>query len=341
MAIFLVATMAGLYFATQSGWAWPTSVRRPWPEAVLVNLIHYWTWMFAVPLIVALARRYRVGARPMIVHIFAGALLTVAQIATASCILMLIGFRHPDAALPYVAWAIRANFHSSYPTYWLILLAFYAWDYLRESRAQAVRAAEIAERAARAELDALRAQLDPHFLFNTLNSISSLMYTDIDAADRMMTRLGELLRIAMERNAEQEVPLREELAIASRYVEIEKIRFEERLTVDFDIAPDALDVRVPPLLLQPLVENAIRHGISKRPDGGRLAVRARLENGTLNIRVTDDGISILADRERVGLGNTRARLRTLYGDAASLRLARADDHGTVAEIILPQRRARA
>jgi LytS/YehU family sensor histidine kinase len=185
----------------------------------------------------------------------------------------------------------------------------------------------------------LRAQLEPHFLFNTLNSISSLMYTDVDAADRMMTRLAQLLRSAIDRKGEQEVALRDELALVAGYVEIEKIRFEERLDVQFDISSVALEARVPSLILQPLMENAIRHGLGDRPEGGRLRVSAAINGEALHLRIADDGVGVASTEERVGIGNTRARLQALYGDGASLRLHALPSGGSVAEVVMPYRRS--
>ncbi|HEY0140447.1 MAG TPA: histidine kinase [Thermoanaerobaculia bacterium] len=337
---FAIATLVGLYFATQLAWVYPPPVRRSWPDAITINLAYYWTWLFVLPVILAVARRFRFSpqrwAVPLLAHLGVSVAITLVQLALASGALIALGMREGTMGF---GESIAVNFHSSYPTYWVIVFAFYAWDYFRESRAHALRTAEVSERLAHAELDALRAQLDPHFLFNTLNSISSLMYTDVQAADQMMTRLGELLRAAMERKGDQEVALRDELVILCGYVEIEKIRFEERLAFELDVAPEALDARVPPLLLQPLIENAIRHGISRRPEGGKLEVRARVAGDQVRITVTDDGFGATSDDERVGLGNTRARLQALYGDRASLKLERGAVRGTVAEIVLPFRPA--
>ena len=339
--VFAISTITGVYFASQLSWAYPPSVRVSWPEAVKINLGYYWAWGLAVPLVLAVARRFRFSApragTAITVHLLASVAITLVQLAVASGALIALEVRQ-SGQMPMLSDAVRTNFHSSYPTYWLIVLAFYAWDYFRDSRLHALRAAEVSSRLARAELDALRSQLDPHFLFNTLNSISSLMYTDVDAADRMMTQLGDLLRAAIDRSGDQEVPFRDELAILSRYVDIEKIRFEERLAVEFQVTPEALEASVPPLLLQPLLENAIRHGVGNRPEGGRLDVAARVSDGSLYIRIADDGVGSASVEERVGLGNTRARLQALYGDRASLRLGANAGGGMVAEIVMPYRR---
>src|SRR5205823_9799095 len=163
-------------------------------------------------------------------------------------------------------------------------------------------------------------QLKPHFLFNTLNSISALMYSDVEAADAMLARLSDFLRLMLDREMDQEVTLQEELEFVRRYLEIEKIRFDERLTIEVDVARDIQQARVPTLALQPLVENAIHHGIAPRPRGGSIAIRARRDDGRLHISVSDDGIGVRDEhpRERIGLANTRARLQRLYGDDQQL-----------------------
>jgi len=181
-------------------------------------------------------------------------------------------------------------------------------------------------------------QLKPHFLFNTLNSISSLMYSDVETADTMLARLSDFLRLTLDRELDQEVTLSEELEFIRRYLEIEKIRFEDRLTVSVDVGSDVGDARVPTLALQPLIENAIHHGIASRPEGGSIAIAARRDAGSLRISVTDDGVGCGADehpRERIGLANTRARLERLYGAAQKFTFADSPAGGFVVEMVIP------
>src|SRR6185436_401464 len=165
----------------------------------------------------------------------------------------------------------------------------------------------------RAQLDALKMQLNPHFLFKTLNSISSLMYTDVDAADAMLARLSEFLRMTLELPPEQEIALEDELDFVRRYLEIERIRFEERLHVDIDMERGTEQVLVPSLALQPLVENAIHHGVARHAGSGSIEIRARRDDGFLRLTVRNDG-TCESVREGIGLQNTRARLRSLYGE---------------------------
>jgi len=185
-------------------------------------------------------------------------------------------------------------------------------------------------------------QLNPHFLFNSLHSISALMHLDVEAADRMMVRLSDLLRAALETSDAQEVTLRAELKFLQSYLEIEQIRFGSRLTVKMDVAPETLDARVPNLILQPLLENAIRHGIEPHAKPGRIELRAQCVNGQLTLDVSDNGAGVKdthAVSEGVGLSNTRARLRTLYGEAHRFELGNRPDGGLRVRLAIPFRRA--
>src|SRR5438445_3924709 len=185
-------------------------------------------------------------------------------------------------------------------------------------------------------------QLNRHFLFNTLHSISSLMHQDVEAADRMITRLSDLLRAALEGAETQEVPLRKELNLLQLYLAIEQIRFGSRLTVKMDVAADTLEAQVPNLILQPLVENAIRHGIEPRARPGLIELRAWRHDGALAMVLSDDGAGLGengAIKEGIGLSNTRARLRQLYGPDHRFALVRGEHGGVRVEIDIPFREA--
>lgn len=345
VVIFALSTVAGLYFASQLHLAYPEPFRRPWREALEINLAHYWIWGLLAPLIVLAARRWPFSRSSWLsvlpVHVGLGVLLTALQILGAHLALMALG----SSAWPGTPWdglgkALRTNFHSSLPTYWLVLAVVHAVDYYAKYRDREVRASQLEARLAEARLAALKRQMNPHFLFNTLNSISSLMYVDPDAADAMLARLSELLRLALDADGEQEVPLARELAMLSRYLEIEKIRFEERLRVEVDIPPDLFDAQVPALSLQPLAENAIRHGIGRRPEGGTLRVLAARDNGHLRLRVEDDGPGLVEPGKTgdgIGLANLRARLAELYGPEQRLELSDRPGGGAVVEIQIPWR----
>jgi two-component sensor histidine kinase len=227
-------------------------------------------------------------------------------------------------------------------TYWLLVLAHHGWHYYRRYHERELHAAELQKQLAQAKLDALRMQLNPHFLFNTLHTISALIHEDPECADRIVARLSDLLRLSLDQSDTNEVPLRQELAFLDRYLEIEQIRFQDRLTVERNVEPDLLEALVPCLILQPIVENAIRHGIETREDMGRIAIRARRSDGMLELSVRDNG-SGLPDaqsaprREGIGLSNTRSRLRHLYGDHQRFELAGVAGGGMEALIVVPFR----
>lgn len=228
--------------------------------------------------------------------------------------------------------------------YAVLVGAVHAWRVWQRAQQRRMREARLEGRLAEARLEALSAQLQPHFLFNTLNTISSVMYHDPDAADRLISRLSDLLRASLSLSQEAEVALAEEMGLLERYLDIVRARFGERLVVTTDVGADTRDARVPPLLLQPLVENAIRHTVGERPGPGRVAVTVRRAGGRLRLVVADDGPGIEGDPDAavgngVGLANTRDRLAWLHGDAATLELVNREGGGLKVEIDLPFRRA--
>lgn len=225
--------------------------------------------------------------------------------------------------------------------YWIIVLGYLGWLYYKAYRERERQAATLATELVQARLQALRMQLNPHFLFNTLNAISALIHENPDAADRMIVRLSELLRRTLDRGDVQEVPLREELEFLRSYLEIEQMRFPDRLTVTFDIEPKAQDLLVPHLILQPLVENALRHGILPREEAGRVQISARVVDGDqLELKVRDNGSGLAPangnpGREGIGLQNVRSRLAQLYGAAQQLEIGNAAVGGVEARIRIP------
>jgi len=225
--------------------------------------------------------------------------------------------------------------------YWIVVLGHLSWHYYRAYRERERQAAALATELVQARLQALRMQINPHFLFNTLNTISALVHENPDAADRMIVCLSDLLRRTLDRGDVPEVPLSEELAFLRKYLEIERMRFADRLTVTYDIEPRANELLVPHLILQPLVENALRHGILPREEPGRVSISARLvESETLEIKVRNDGNGLSqtngsAGRKGVGLHNVQSRLAQLYGDAQEFTIDNVPEGGVEARIRLP------
>lgn len=211
--------------------------------------------------------------------------------------------------------AVRSFALSDLMGFSCIVIVFNAWMYAQEMQRRAVNEERLAARLASAELQVLKMQLQPHFLFNTLNTIYNLAPQNSRKAQLMISRLSDLLRLSLDHVSSNMVPLQQELEFLDNYLDIEKTRFEERLQIVREIDPEALDAAVPNLLLQPLVENAIRHGIGKKASGGTIDIRAARKNDRLTITITDDGRPPVPSATSTGIGmaNTRARLTQLYG----------------------------
>ncbi len=219
-------------------------------------------------------------------------------------------------------------------TYSTIVGIGYALGYYREAQARAVKEALLETQLAEARLKTLEAELQPHFLFNTLHAISTLIHTNPDSADRMISRLSDLLRLTFDRSGATRVSLQEELEFLGKYLEIEQTRFQDRLSVRYDVDPDTLDAEVPRLILQPLVENAIKHGLSPQVGHGIIEIVARRDQDRLWLEVRDNGVGLSGSarsqfRSGVGLPNTRDRLACLYGDEQALEFSEGDAGLTV------------
>jgi len=282
-----------------------------WLMALRVSALQWLPWLVVGPLVVLVARRFPLRGpgwpRHVAVHVLAT--LVVAAVVTRS----------------FGAEFLR-NIHTVAIVYWLLVAGTYLADSLgHTSRLEA--------QLADARLAALQAQLHPHFLFNTLHAVSSLIHEDPDAAEDMLTALSDLLRTTLGRGNQREVPLRDEIDFLERYLEIQKVRLGDRLHVTLDIPAGAADVLVPSFAIQPLVENSIRHAIAPRRAGGHLEVRAELTDGRLRLTVADDGPGFPAETGGgVGLENTRARLAQLYGDDCRFAIAERPTGGAMVTI---------
>jgi len=244
----------------------------------------------------------------------------------------------PESGVALFRRLFVARFYYSFLQAWVLVGLYLAVTYYQEYRERERRAGELEARLSESQLQVLAMQLNPHFLFNALQSVAELMHTDVNAADRMLTGLSELLRLSFSRAGLHDLSLREEIDFLERYLEIEQIRFSERLTVDIDIEPAVWDAIVPTFILQPLVENALKHGVARRVEAGRVRISARREADRLLLRVEDDGPGLSGPaRERVGLGNTRARLEQLFGAAQRLTLHSPPAGGLTVAVVIPFR----
>ena len=344
--IFAAWTVFGLILANQFHMQSELSGRPDrWRDALRGALLDAYLWAFSTVAIFWLARRVPLERRRLLlgiaVHLIAAVGLGLAR--TAFRILLnghVFGFRTRPFSL--VFWGSSSQ-HLLY--YALLLGIAHAVLYYGRYRERERAAERLTAGLTEARLQALKMQLQPHFLFNTLNAISALIPAEARQARRMVARLGDLLRIALEHEETQEVSLREELAFLEPYLEIEQARLEDRLTVVMEIAPETLDARVPHLLLQPLVENAIRHGIAPRIDPGRVEISATsgADDRFLHLTVRDDGPGLGPDsrtptRQGVGLTNIRSRLEQLYGGEHRFSLEPHPQGGVVVRLSLPFRR---
>jgi sensor histidine kinase YesM len=222
--------------------------------------------------------------------------------------------------------------------YGVIVSISHALDYYRKYHDRTVQTLELEKHLTEARLQALLHQLKPHFLFNTLNGIASLMHTDVEAADRMLVRLSELLRITMSHTGAPQTTLREEVAFLERYLDIERIRFRNRLDVVIEIDDDVIDAQVPSLILQPIIENAVKHGVEPQSRSGRIELRGARRDGQVVLTVSDNGVGIPEGgpkREGIGLANTRARLGELYGDRQQFELVNRPGGGLCVRMAIP------
>ncbi len=290
--------------------------------ALILAFTGWYAWLLLYPLVAWLARRFRPNARGLATHTVLSIILTAIKIVAVSEILRAFGTSQRSISM-------LVNIPVNLAAYWLIVGVTWAID-------ANIRSSKLEASLAETRLDLLRTQIQPHFLFNTLHGIAELMHEDVDAADRMITRLSELLRATMETGGKQEISLRDELALLDRYVEIQRMRLGDRLRFTTDVEPRSLDRSVPMFLLQPLVENAVRHAVAGRRDGGRIEIRAREHDGELSLEVSDDGPGFGdAPPSGVGLANVRDRLQHLYGHAQSMQLEAANGGGALVRIALP------
>jgi len=345
--LFGIATAFGISSSIQS---YLLSATRGEPlegmalHVVILNLLYWYVPALVAPVIMQVAARYQFGRghgwKPFAVHI-TGALVYSVLHSVAMLVTRILLMRQDP---PPQGWwfAVRIEYLNQLDwilmTYLFLVGLAHALEYRRESERRALDSAHLETRLIEARLQSLQRQLQPHFLFNTLNAISGLMHLDVEAADRMMDRLGDLLRMALDSSNVQEIPLKDELEMLQKYLDIEQVRFGHRLSVDMRIAPETLGALVPNFLLQPLVENAVRHGVAPHTRPGRVAIEASREGHQLVLRIRDSGEGVAAHyltllNQGVGLTNTRARLDHLYRSEHSFVFS--NDNGFCVTISIP------
>jgi hypothetical protein len=299
-----------------------------------------WLWALFTPGILAFARRVRIDRsnwpRTLALHLAAASLVTFIDVALMRVIAPYVNVGAPVMRTPLQIMFLRQLF--LYSLCYFVIVAFaHVRYYAGLSYERDLRAAQLEAQLSAARLTALQGQLRPHFLFNTLNMIAEQVYTDPTGADAMLTRLGVLLRSSFIETDRERVPLHREIELLESYVEIMRARFHGRLTFELDVDPTTLDALVPRFILQPLVENAIKHGVEPREEGGRVSVTARHRGDSLTLDVRDNGDGLAsAIREGTGVRNTRERLHHLYGvGRQSFALTPVPGGGTVASLVIP------
>jgi signal transduction histidine kinase len=326
-------------------------MNHSWWRISFWQLLVWYTWGALTPIILNLGRRFpdKRGAwiRGLLVHLPISVLVAAFHVAAATYLKMLIR--------PFDVWSdwhpflyqfqreLRGFFLFDFFVYWAILGVGYAFDYRDRYREREATASQLKAQLAQAQLESLKMQLHPHFLFNTLHTIAGLVRSnERQPAVNMIAGLSDLLRRALESADEQEVSLREEIKFVETYLDIQKVRFSDRLTVRMELAQETLGAQVPNLILQPLVENAIRHGISLNDSAGLVVISSRLHNRMLHISVCDDGPGLqsgwrMEENEGIGLANTSERLKFLYGPEHRFELRNNETGGVTASLVIPFR----
>jgi two-component system, LytTR family, sensor kinase len=321
-----------------------------WVIVGVIELIYWNVWAVCTPLVVALAKRFPLTGQRFVSHIAIHAVTSflMAPLGSVTAYFLsrgLLGllFRMTDPGalrlLSTFTVSVLSMSFTGVLTYWLVVGLYQSIHFYQAAIERQTIAAQLETQLSHAELENLKSQLHPHFLFNSLHTIGVLMQEDVDAASHLLVSLGDLLRMALERR-ENEITLQSELEFVSKYLEIEQTRFHDRLKVHMDVPTDLLGIYVPSLALQPLVENAIKHGISVDSAAGRLEIAAQRNNGRVSLRVRDDGPGPAPGsrlRFGVGLNNVQSRLKQLYGEESSLELTRGDGRGCEAIITIPLR----
>jgi len=350
LIIFACWTFVSVFFAAHItlGSAALGGKSKGFMHALAVYMTCAYTWFVFTPFIARLSRRFRLASPNVIsstaVHVLASFAFTLLSFT----IFILVTPYTVDPALGQQSFLQRMKMllifelHFDLLRYWAVVAIEHTINWAREAREREVAASQLRAELAEARLEVLKRQLQPHFLFNTLNSISVLMFENVALANRMLLRLSELLRAGLSSDSPHEVSLERELSFLERYLDIERMRFGERLTIDVTVDPTTLGARVPNLLLQPLVENAIKYGVAAVDRPSTVAITAEKRGSELRLEVRDDGPGMSRNAKRgVGLSNTEARLRQLYGNDQRFVLTTPSDGGVLVSIAIPYRAAAA
>ena len=333
-------TLVGLgYVLSQAFSPDTTAAPAPWERLLLYSLGISWVWAALTPPTLWLTRNATLspGSRSRSIGLYA--LVGIGFFLTSGLLEWLVGLATGLAAPgEFRSTLLSECLATRLLAYLAIITMGRSAYYFGLYRTRQLHASELEARLTRSHLQVLKMQLQPHFLFNTLNTVAELVHTEPDAADQMITRLGRLLRLSLDNAGHQIVPLRQEIDFLRVYLDIEQVRFQDRLQVVWDIAAETLEASVPTLLWQPVLENAIRHGVTPLTGRGRIVIAARREGAELVLEIRDNGMGLPiggVPREGVGLRNIRERVHQLYGTKAVFTLSPALGGGVIATLRLP------
>ncbi len=320
----------------------------PWLNAFLLEFMYCLQWIALAPLTLRLARMFPLRGKSIAtaipVHLLMGFLTSAVTMAGRALLTWMILHRmETPLTFEYITDRMTQALDYGIMSYLLNILLSYSFEFYAKVREQELAAIRLEAELDRAQLTSLKMQLHPHFFFNTLNTIAMLIRKQENAgAVDMIARLSKFLRYTLENTNVQEVPLREELEVIDLYFDIQKIRFGDNLTIQRSIAPDAMDCSVPTLILQPLVENSLEHGIAKRQSGGVVELSAIKKDGSLLISIADNGPGMNGDpsassHQGIGIRNTVSRLEKLYGTSSTFNVQSGPEGGTLVQLVIPFR----
>jgi two-component system, LytTR family, sensor kinase len=305
-------------------------------------LTEQWIWAALTPVVFVLTTRFPLArphfARSLVVHGLAFLVLSATHCIVANAVGSPLAYRPPNYQGGLLTLRFLEEIYSDIWMYWPLVCIRALMDSHAQMRRRETESARLEALLATSQLALLRAQIKPHFLFNTLHSVTTLVRTDPAAAEDLIADLAEILRASFVDSSSQETTFRQELALVDCYLRIQQRRFSDRLMLAYQIAPEALDAALPPLLLQSLVENAVIHGISPSHRPGTVTIRAHRDGDRLLVEVNDDGVGLPASfRPGVGISNARSRIQRLYGNDHWLRITGEPGYGTAARVSIPFR----
>ena len=339
----LFEIISSFVYYTESG------VEFVWGDKFVSRLPIYFTWILFIPFIYVFVIKHRIEkpkvlSKIIFIGLFGILIASLHRVTAVTIVELLQGLIigmpiDLTEILITKKYFLFAYMFDSYLMYWMIVAVIFTFDYYRKFNQNSLIASQLQSKLALAELNMLKMQIHPHFLFNTLNTISALVYKNADDADKMISRLSDLLRTSLDYSGKHFVTLKEETDFLNLYLEIQKVRFRERLLVDININPASLQVQVPAIILQPIVENSIKHVLEKTKAVCEIKISSSLKNNVLILEIADNGpgISEINDIDKGGLGinNVKSRLSQIYNNDQSLIIKNLDDGGLLVSIEIP------